>query len=636
VTLRFGPNTACVAGLLCFCLSTLIIQPAAAQTSPEAQISWEVANRFRLFAEQRDFDLQVNSTAGTSILKAEHTLEKTFDGRGWASSVGRLCYDRATGELPRTCVRDNQKESYLKPDTHLIKLKVTLPPQFSAAQCTWTIGETPGLKSFTRPCGETVTDQRVPDKVTPVHVVANNASGQTIKGDATILAQDFLIAGLGDSIASGEGNPDQPVALPDTGFCFTRLLGGGLFYLPGRANAMNVVDDCADHPGDREAWDKAAAGWLFAACHRSFYSYQMRAALALAVANPNISVSFVPLGCTGATIQHGLLGPQEARERPLVGGSPGPRYVQSQLEQLAEYLGVKSTLRTVDLVFLTIGANDVGFSGLAADVLVNGNPERQLVGDMGLITLPNEAEELLKDSLKSDFTKLREKLAPFVGGDLGRVVFVSYDEPARHQGGKDCPASRQGFDAHPAFSVNGAELTKVINFVENRLFPTLKNYATCGDGGAGCSDTTKQRMTFVANHQSAFSDHGFCAGSGSDPEFDRLCFRNGSSFEGPPNGLEKPLTCKGHTAMEFRPYAERLRWVRTANDSYFTAMTYPWTAHSLLDNPAYIHDGRWGLTSVVYGGVLHPTAEGHAAMADAALIAANGILKLPHNGVAHH
>jgi len=59
-----------------------------------------------------------------------------------------------------------------------------------------------------------------------------------------------------------------------------------------------------------------------------------------------------------------------------------------------------------------------------------------------------------------------------------------------------------------------------------------------------------------------------------------------------------------------------MRWVRTANDSYFTAMTYPWTAHSLMDNPNYIYDGRWGLTSVVYGGALHPTAEGQAAMAE--------------------
>jgi hypothetical protein len=634
---NFGPRTATFAGLLCFCLACSIVQPGSAQPSPEAHISWEVANRFRLFAEQKDFDLQVNHSAGKSVLEAEHSLEDAFKGRGWASSVGRLCYDRTTGELLQTCVRDNKRENYLKPNSHLIKLKVTLPPQFSAAQCTWTIGEIPGARPFALPCSETITDQRVPDeKATPVHVVASTGTGQTIASDTTILAQDFLIVGLGDSTASGEGNPDQPVTLSDTGFCFARLLGGSQFYLPGRANALNVADDCADHPGDSEAWDKAAAGWLFAACHRSLYSYQMRAALALAIENPDISVTFIPLGCTGATIQQGLLGPEAARERRLVGGTPGPRYVEGQLDQLAEYLGVKSKLRSVDLIFLTVGANDVGFSGLVADVIVNGNPERSLIDDMGLITSPDKAEGPLKVDLKNDFEKLREKLAPFVGGDLERVVFVNYGDPARHQGGRDCPTSRQGFDAHPAFSVNGAELTKVVNFVENRLLPTLKNYAICGDATAGCSDAAKQDMTFAANHQNAFLDHGFCAVSDNDPEFDRVCFKNGNSFEGPPDGLEKPLSCKDHIAPEFRPYAQRSRWVRTANDSYFTAMTYPWTAHSLLDNPASIHDGRWGLTSVVYGGVLHPTAEGQAAMADAALTAANSILKLPHVGIGPH
>ena len=40
------------------------------------------------------------------------------------------------------------------------------------------------------------------------------------------MVRDILIAGLGDSIASGEGNPDRPVALSDDGFCFRSYLGG--------------------------------------------------------------------------------------------------------------------------------------------------------------------------------------------------------------------------------------------------------------------------------------------------------------------------------------------------------------------------------------------------------------------------
>src|SRR5262249_57119421 len=68
----------------------------------------------------------------------------------------------------------------------------------------------------------------------------------------------------------------------------------------------------------------------------------------------------------------------------------------------------------------------------------------------------------------------------------------------------------------------------------------------------------------------------------------------------------------------FRPYASRARWIRTANDSYFTAMTYPEGLPAVLQ-PSDLHDAIWGVFAAVYGGAVHPTAEGHAAMADAAL-----------------
>ena len=44
--------------------------------------------------------------------------------------------------------------------------------------------------------------------------------------------------------------------------------------------------------------------------------------------------------------------------------------------------------------------------------------------------------------------------------------------------------------------------------------------------------------------------------------------------------------------------------------------------------PGDIHDATWGVLSAVYGGAIHPTAEGHAAMADAALAAATSVLGL--------
>ena len=136
-------------------------------------------------------------------------------------------------------------------------------------------------------------------------------------------------------------------------------------------------------------------------------------------------------------------------------------------------------------------------------------------------------------------------------------------------------------------------------------------------------------MTFVDAHQEAFAAHGFCATAHNDPPFDRECFSAAGRSFSPSlvEGATAPLAC-GAAVGEFRAYARRARWIRTANDSYFTALTYPQGQSSILQ-PANIHDATWGIMSAVYGGAIHPTAEGHAAMADAALAGARNALQLP-------
>jgi phospholipase/lecithinase/hemolysin len=59
-------------------------------------------------------------------------------------------------------------------------------------------------------------------------------------------------------------------------------------------------------------------------------------------------------------------------------------------------------------------------------------------------------------------------------------------------------------------------------------------------------------------------------------------------------------------------------------------MTYP-QGLPTSSQPADIHDATWGILSAVYGGAVHPTAEGHAAMADAALAAARRVLGIQAN-----
>jgi hypothetical protein len=149
-----------------------------------------------------------------------------------------------------------------------------------------------------------------------------------------------------------------------------------------------------------------------------------------------------------------------------------------------------------------------------------------------------------------------------------------------------------------------------------------------GKSGIICRNPQADRMTFVDAHQDAFASHGFCARASSDPEFDRDCFAaNGDSFVSDiVAAASQPLKC-GRSAGEYRAYLPRARWIRDANDSYFAAMTYPQGLPSSMQ-PTDIHDATWGILSAVYGGAVHPSAEGHAAMADAAVPAAATVLQL--------
>ena len=135
-------------------------------------------------------------------------------------------------------------------------------------------------------------------------------------------------------------------------------------------------------------------------------------------------------------------------------------------------------------------------------------------------------------------------------------------------------------------------------------------------------------MTFVDAHQQTFAGHGFCARAPTDPEFDRECFSaKGESFDPDiVSAASQPMLC-GRSAGEYRAYLPRARWIRDANDSYFAAMTYPQGLPANMQ-PTDIHDATWGVLSAVYGGAVHPSAEGHAAMADAALPAAAAVLQL--------
>lgn len=597
--------------------------PAAAVPDRAAggmQISWEVRNRFRLFREERDFQIHVAAESNQSILAAEQTFERQSDGRGWArNAVNRLCIDLG-GHVSEPCTRDNVKESYLTPTEHPVTVRLTGAVPVGAV-CAWSFDDGDSPRGTTQDCAEPIDFRARYGRATSATVdVTSGDAPQRLT--AQIKVRDILIAGLGDSIAAGEGNPDRAVPLSDDGFCFRSYLGGAgrEFYRPSRAGYKG--GRVCGTSGSLQNWQQYGALWMNAACHRSLYSYQTRAALALAVRYPHIAVTYLPLACTGASIPDGMLGSQRARECLTAKSSARCQgTVNGQIAQLREALAAvrpRQPERKLDLVLMTIGANDINFSGLVSDVIVDAATERALFKRGGLIGSLDGSRSSLAHDLPQAFGRLRAALRPLLDNDLSRVVFVSYANPALANGGAPCPGGKAGFDVHPSFNADPGRLVAVTEYVQNEFLPRLKAIASC-QSGVICRDPATDRMTFVETHQAAFVDHGFCARADSDPEFDRECFSaKGDSFvssivEAP----HQPLAC-GRGASAFRAYLPRARWIRDANDSYFTAMTYP-QAQSSSMQPSDIHDATWGLLSAVYGGAIHPTAEGHAAMADAAL-----------------
>src|SRR5712691_10296831 len=178
----------------------------AAQGVPDGpmQISWEVRNRFRLFREERDFLLHTETARGRSILASEQALELQSDGRGWArNTVNRLCIDLA-GHVSEPCTRDMVKENYLTPVDHPVTVRLTgeIPVGETSA---WSFDDGEGPQQSTFDCAEPVNLRARYGRPTAATVEVSSGPDAPQRVTTEIRVRDIFIAGLGDSIASGEG-----------------------------------------------------------------------------------------------------------------------------------------------------------------------------------------------------------------------------------------------------------------------------------------------------------------------------------------------------------------------------------------------------------------------------------------------
>ena len=648
--------------LLCltFVFLAVSLEPVWAQTldSSNFRIEWQVANRFRLFRDQAFFKLHENAwreylfhaarlklsedgradyVSRTSVLGSEHVLNdrriafsdtprKNFDWRGWAAgSEGKLCYD------PESRRHDacGGIDGYLNPRSHAIELwleaigGVVLPP---AARCEWLIG---GALVATAGCGERVSGAGI---VLPypgsAEISVNVAGEQPIAVTASV--RDILIASLGDSFASGEGNPDRPPEFSDA------------------QRYRNL------YPLRRENSAAGSAAWADQLCHRSLYGQNLRAALQIAVENPQVSVTFLDYSCSGAGIDDGILGGQyyveretpteiasKSAARPLSGGAR-----DSQIHRLLRELCFEKPeekrghwkcpgnkfRRNLDFLFLSVGGNDIGFSSVIAWAAMRGGVSSRVANFFGATVSADEFVTRMRDVLPEAYARLAkafEEALPLYSANDGvfdpsRIVLTAYPDVVTNERGGLCEAydggdgeedrfpANQSLDMFSSWLVASQDRLTAVRDQFPKLFIRMRELAE--DHG----------WTFAghAYADKVFEGHGFCARNperANDPAEALIipCWgkavRETATCESSWSGKAREWRPYNPATQNF-PYASRQRWVRSFNDAYMVVN------QKVVDRAGKIdEETSAGVFSETIG-ALHPTAEGHAAMADALLL----------------
>ncbi|MCV0369695.1 hypothetical protein [Filomicrobium sp.] len=608
------------------------LPPAAMPDLPA--IEWRVANPFRFFSNPRDTEVHRATWLAlspaerrTPVLSAERALSSRHED-GWAATmVDDVCWDTKRNRY--RC--PGKKEAYATPTSHTIIASLKNIPEAGLVDCTWLTAPHGGDRlrgdAITAPCHR------------PVELSIPYPAGATIEveigsrriatTDASVT--DLFIVGMGDSFAAGDGNPDIPVEFSrersaDYGSDGEFSLAG----FPARVGNWNEIGD--------KAFIKGNARWLDQACHRSLYSHQARAALQLAIEEPHRAVTYVGLACSGAETIFGLFlrykgnewvenppelsqisaaaevmcGKHDAEPHDL----PEAYHMRGRLKELEGGLVLRKCdaqfSRKIDLLFLSVGGNDIGFARLLANaILANESLLRKLSGWIGGVYGTAEATIALRalDDRYKSLNRALHNILHIPWDEPDRIILTAYPGLAlMGDGSAVCPDGRAGMEIVSDFALSSARAREGI-WIADKLHHVMEDSAR------------RYGWSFAQRHRAAFIGRGICAG------FTQSAFSIADDLRLPRKVENKWVP---YNPADYRSYASRQRWFRTPNDAFLTGNFH--VTPSLLQKVLKFDTFSWFqlLLASTYSGAFHPTAEGQAAMADSLLEIARPVLDRYH------
>jgi hypothetical protein len=448
------------------------------------------------------------------------------------------------------------------------------------------------------------------------------------KDEALVVVRDRLVLGLGDSFASGEGNPDIPTIVNRSGL-ESFYENNSHAFSSGRWMLFTHY------------WVAEKAEWFDRQCHRSMLSQQVLAALRLAGDDEHASVTLMPLACSGAEVLDGVLTPQ------LNPPGGGEKVIDSQINMAVAglcrdgvfksesmtfyrgYTGSKKMLKTVasikkcvgqvrvpDAILLSVGGNDVAFAPSIAWATIPGG-SRNFAGARAVnITnnsidpvCPKETGQLIceknkpvgRDRIKywlpTYYHYLQRQLVSsglVVEGERN-VYLTAYPNPTYLEDGKTlCGIDRsadvveQARYSIPIFfnpKVWQLRITKdEMKVMSDGLIDPL--YLKMKDS------SQKYGWAFIDGYLDTIKSHGICAGFERKDVYDSdIKSQQVPLYPHVVNGKWYPLAPWDDWAYD----SSKTRWFRNTNDSVL-----------------YQNDD----TTSIMNGAFHPDFRVHATMAD--------------------
>lgn len=321
------------------------------------------------------------------------------------------------------------------------------------------------------PCTVTFEDRLDEDVDYETELIVHD-DGQTLPAYVeTVRVTDHRIVSLGDSVASGEGNPDEP--------------DPGAFGEPRWQNRF---------------------------CNRSVWAGPAQAAQRLEDDDPHSSVTFIHLACTGAKVDEGLLGPQTVEDDGPVPDDAEERTYGPQVQRLSDLVEA----RDIDLALLSIGGNDIGFGWIAEQCARPGDCHEErnvpLVVSQKLLELPHryaEADACLTGDTVQEQTHCHDVTRVYAGHaidalglDPARIVLTDYFDPLRGDNGDFCPNGTILSDSPWSAGLTRDETVWIY---DNVVVPLNQAMA----------DNHRFGWSVVSGMAERFATHGYCASDGN-------------------------------------------------------------------------------------------------------------------------